>query len=141
MSVQLPAPAGERWILTFATPDPASLAVASRLIVPLMYWPGSVIDTVGAVLSTYAQEYGDVVSLQRSLQLFIPVGEAWNFSDATPEPPVSVDVPSKVFVPPSGEPGFVMVAVGAVLSTRRFVAVEELVELPAVSVATARRSY
>ncbi len=58
MSVQVPAPAGERWILTLATPEPApSPAVASSVIVPFRYWPGSVIVTVGAVLSTIAPEY------------------------------------------------------------------------------------
>ena len=61
-------------------------------------------------------------------------------SEATPEPPVSVEVPSKLYVPVIGDPGFVIVAAGAVLSTRRFVTVEELVVFPALSVETARRS-
>ena len=39
-----------------------------------------------------------------------------------------------------GEPGFVIVAVGAVLSTRLFVTTEELVVFPALSVVTERKS-
>ena len=75
-----------------------------------------------------------------SLHVPVPMGETWNFSEATPDPPVSVEVPSNVFEPVIGEPGFVMVAVGAVLSTRRLVTTVELVELVALSVETARRS-
>ena len=80
------------------------------------------------------------MSEHMSLQLPAPTGEIWNLSDATPEPPVSVEVPSKLLFPVIGEPGFVIVAVGAVLSTRRLATVEELVELPALSVETERRS-
>ena len=50
MSVQVPVPAGARWIFTLAMPPPSE-AVASRLSVPLMFAPGSVRETVGATLS------------------------------------------------------------------------------------------
>ena len=52
MSVQVPAPAGERWMRTLATPEPVSLAVAPSVMVPERGVPGSVIETVGTVLST-----------------------------------------------------------------------------------------
>ena len=53
MSVQVPAPAGERWMRTLATPEPpVSLAVAPSVIVPESGVPGSVMEAAGAVLST-----------------------------------------------------------------------------------------
>jgi len=51
-SVQVPAPAGERWIATEATPLPSE-AVAPRETVPRMAAPGSVIVTVGPPLLTF----------------------------------------------------------------------------------------
>src|SRR5262245_34616257 len=161
-------------MFTLAMPDPApSPAVASTVTVPLRYWPGSVTETLGAVLSTiapektvevavlpalsvasdrksywpsdselvlYEHEYGEVVSEHMSLHAFRPIGLTWDLRDATPEPAVSVDVPSKLFVPGTGEPGFVIVAVGAVLSSRRLVTADEVVVLLALSVVIARRS-
>ena len=60
-SVHEPAPAGERWIFTSPTPEPApSPAVApSVTLVPRRYAPGSLIVAEGAVLSTIAPEYTD----------------------------------------------------------------------------------
>ncbi len=49
--VQVPAPAGERWKTTEATP-PASVAVAVRATVARRLAPGSVRATTGAVLLT-----------------------------------------------------------------------------------------
>ncbi len=40
------------WMTTWATPESASFAVAVNVRVPLSGVPGSVIVTVGAVLST-----------------------------------------------------------------------------------------
>ncbi len=51
MVVQVPAPAGERWKATEATP-PASLEVAARATVARRLAPGSVRATTGAVLLT-----------------------------------------------------------------------------------------
>ncbi len=53
MSVQVPAPAGERCTFTLATPEPpVSVPVALTVTVPLSGVPGSVMPAVGAVLST-----------------------------------------------------------------------------------------
>jgi hypothetical protein len=98
------------------------------------YWPSE------SALVLYEHEYGELVSEHMSPHVFRPIGLTWNLSEATPEPPVSLEVPSNVLLPVIGEPGFVIVAVGAVLSTRRFVTVEEVVVLPALSVVIARRS-
>jgi hypothetical protein len=56
-----------------------------------------------------------------------------------PEPPSLVADVSET-VPPRSAPGSFMVALGGVLSTRRFATGAEFVTLPALSVATARRS-
>ena len=54
-----------------------------------------------------------------------PVVERYSWVTlARPEPPVSAAVPATVTLPVSGEPGSVVAAVGAVLSTRRLVTVE-----------------
>src|SRR5919197_3004373 len=47
-SVQVPAPAGDRWILTDETEDPSSPspAFACSVTVPRRYWPGSIIVAV-----------------------------------------------------------------------------------------------
>ncbi len=88
---------------------------------------------------SHEQEYGDVVSVQRSVQVPAPAGERWIVTFATPDPP-SVPVAPTVTVRCRGVPGSVAAAVGAVLSTRRFVTTVELVVLATLSVATARRS-
>ena len=85
------------------------------------------------------QEYGLVVSVQMSVHVEVPVGARWIFTLRTPEPP-SVPVAFSVTVWRSGEPGSVRLAVGAVLSTRRFVTVEDVVVFPALSVVIARKS-
>jgi hypothetical protein len=67
------------------------------------------------------QAIGDVAWVQRLVQL--PVAERyWRMTPARPEPP-SEALPETVTLPVSGEPGSVVDAVGAVLSTRRFVTV------------------
>src|SRR6266536_2961746 len=59
-----------------------------------------------------------------------------------PEPPVSLVFDVSVTVPPTGLPGLSMLALGSVLSTRRLATtVGELSSLPALSVATERKSY
>ena len=52
MSVQVPAPAGERWKSTLATSESTSLAVPFRVTVPARGEPGSVRLPVGLTLST-----------------------------------------------------------------------------------------
>src|SRR4029450_8782500 len=52
--VQVPAPAGERWNATDATPLPTSVASPSRATVPRRLAPGSVRLTQGAVKSLAA---------------------------------------------------------------------------------------
>ena len=86
------------------------------------------------------QPYGDEVSVQTSVQVPAPAGERWIFTLATPEPPSVPVADSATVVPARYAPGSVMPAVGAVLSTRRFVTTVELVVLATLSVATARRS-
>ena len=84
-------------------------------------------------------EYGELVSVQMVVHVPAPAGERWIATFATPEPP-SVPVASTVTVPRSGVPGSVRPAVGAVLSTRRFVTVVDVAVPPAVFVAIARKS-
>ena len=79
------------------------------------------------------------MSVQIVVHVDVPVGARWIWTLATPEPP-SVPVAFSVFVPASGEPGSVRPAVGAVLSTRRFVTVAEVVEFVALSAEIARKS-
>ena len=52
--VQVPAPAGERWNWTVATPEPASAELLVSAIVPRTFAPaaGAVTAPVGSVLST-----------------------------------------------------------------------------------------
>jgi hypothetical protein len=73
------------------------------------------------------------------VQLSAPAGEYWKTVDATPEP-VSAVAAESVTLPRRFAPGSARVAVGGVLSTRRFETTEEIVVLPARSVAIARRS-
>jgi hypothetical protein len=49
--VHVPAPSGERWNATDATPEPPSAALAESARLPRRNWPGSVSVPVGAVLS------------------------------------------------------------------------------------------
>ncbi len=88
----------------------------------------------------HEQEYGLVASVQIVVHVEVPVGARWMATLRTPEPPVSVPVAFSVTVRRSGEPGSVSDAVGAVLSTRRFATVEEVVWFPALSVVMLRRS-
>src|SRR5919108_595223 len=88
-------------------------------------------------------EYGALVSAEPMfVQLPVPAGERWNCAEATPEPP-SAESESTEIVPPTLAPaaGAATEPVGFVLSTRRFVTAIEYATLPAMSVATARRSY
>ena len=64
---------------------------------------------------------------QMVVQLPPPDGRYWSVELATPEPPVSTAEPDTETVPVSGVPGSVVVGVGAVLSTRRFVTVSVFV--------------
>ena len=69
-----------------------------------------------------AHEIGEVACVQNWVQA--PVADLYSWATlARPEPP-SEAVPATVTVPVSGEPGSVVVAVGAVLSTRRLMTVE-----------------
>jgi hypothetical protein len=68
-------------------------------------------------------ETGEVAWVQRLVH--VPLVERYSSeTPARPEPPVSAALPATVTVPVSGEPGSVVAAVGAVLSTRRFATVE-----------------
>ena len=60
--VQLPAPAGERWNCTVATPEPLSAESLARATVPRRFAPaaGAVTEPVGAVLSTRTVIVGEV---------------------------------------------------------------------------------
>ena len=69
-----------------------------------------------------------------------PAGERWKTTWAMPLPPVSAADPVSVTVARRFAPGSSWVAVGAVLSTRRFETTAELVVLPTLSVATTRKS-
>ena len=79
-----------------------------------------------------------MMSVHTSVQMPAPAGERWIVTDETPEP-VSLAVAFSEIVARSGEPGSVIVTVGSVLSTRRFVTVEVFVRA-ALSVAIARKS-
>ena len=69
-----------------------------------------------------AHEIGEVACVQ--IVVHAPVVERYSCATlARPEPP-SAALPATVTVPVSGEPGSVVVAVGAVLSTRRLATVE-----------------
>ncbi len=61
--VQVPAPAGERWKATEATPEPPSLDPAARATVPRRLAPGSVRLAAGAVLLTRRPATVEVVWL------------------------------------------------------------------------------
>jgi hypothetical protein len=74
-----------------------------------------------------------------SLHVSSPVGETWKVTESTPDP-ASVAVPEKVFVPVIGEPGFVIETIGPKLSTMRADHVLEAAWLPALSLASARKS-
>jgi hypothetical protein len=87
-----------------------------------------------------AQEYGEVVSVQMSVQVPAPPGERWIFTFMTPEPPVSVAVALRVTVSRRFAPGSLSEAVGTVLSTRRLATVGEIDVLETLSVASARKS-
>jgi hypothetical protein len=62
MSVQVPIPAGERWIFTLRMPPPSD-AVAFSVTVPVSGVPGSVRETVGATLSIRRFETVELVEL------------------------------------------------------------------------------
>ncbi len=74
-----------------------------------------------------------------SLQVSCPAGEVWYVVDAMPEP-ASLEVALRVTVPWTFAPGSASVTVGFELSTRRSETTAEVVTLPALSVATARKS-
>jgi hypothetical protein len=87
-------------------------------------------------------EYGLEVS---AAPIFVhvpaPAGERWNCAEATPEPPSSefelTEIVPRTLAPAAGA---VTDPIGLVLSTCRFVTAVELTTLPAMSVATARKS-
>ena len=66
-------------------------------------------------------------AVQMLVQLPPPDGRYCSVELATPEPPMSTAEPETEMVPVSGVPGSVVVGLGAVLSTRRFVIVSVLV--------------
>jgi hypothetical protein len=68
------------------------------------------------------QETGEVACVQSWVQL--PVVERYSCATVARPEPASAAVPATVTVPVSGEPGSVVVAVGAVLSIRRLVTVD-----------------
>ncbi len=75
--VQVPAPAGERWKATEATPDPPSLAPAASATVPRSGLPGSVTVPVGAVLLTVTVVVDESVvlpaaSVARAISVYWP---------------------------------------------------------------------
>jgi hypothetical protein len=86
-----------------------------------------------------AHEYGAVVSVQIVVQVLPPVGARSNTTEATPPPSLAVAVSVTVLV--IGEPGSVRDTAGATLSTRTDDTTADAVVFPALSAATARRSY
>ncbi len=73
------------------------------------------------------------------VQVPAPAGERWKATEATPESG-SLAPADRATVPRSGVPGSARLAEGAALLTRRSATTDEVVWLPAASVATARRS-
>ena len=63
--VQLPAPAGERWNCTVATPEPLSAESLARATVPRRFAPvaGAVTEPVGGVLSSRTVTRADAAEL------------------------------------------------------------------------------
>ncbi len=124
--VQVPAPAGERWKVTVLTPEPpasAELLVSEIVLRTLAASAGAVIDPVGFVLSTRTVIVAEVkelpalsvVTTRRSywpsacrvvfqlaawfVQVPAPIGERWNWTVATPEPPASAELLVRPTVP------------------------------------------
>ncbi len=167
--VQVPAPAGERWNWTVATPEPpasAELLVRPIVLRTLAPSAGAVIGAgrVGVVdahgdRSGGEGVAGDVGGDDAEVVLAVrdaggvPArglvrpgagarGERWNWTVATPEPPSAELLASATRAADVGalSAGFVTEPVGSVLSTRTVI-VAEVKELPALSVVTTRRSY
>ena len=93
-------------------------------------------------LRHFSKWYGDVVAVHASSHRPPLEGRYWNLTVATPDPE-SVAAPLNAFVPemnPLGAGSVMVTPVGAVLSIRRLVTGVEVVELPALSVATTRKS-
>jgi hypothetical protein len=91
-----------------------------------------------AVLNVHV---ADGAALGQAVAQVLPVLSLYSYwTDATPLPLPSPLVESRVIVPFSAAPGSLIVTVGAVLSTRRLKTGDEIVWLPAASVATVRRS-
>ena len=124
--VQVPAPAGERWKVTVSTPEPpasAELLVSEIVLRRLAASAGAVIEPVGLVLSTRTVIVAEVkelpalsvVTTRRSywpsacrvvfqlaawfVQVPAPIGERWNWTVATPEPPASAELLVRPTVP------------------------------------------
>ena len=76
--------------------------------------------------------------VQMSVQVAVPAGARWIFTDATP--PVEFAFAVSAIVPRSGLPGSSSETELIVLSMRRLLTVLDVRELPALSTATARRS-
>ena len=80
----MPAPAGERWKTTLATPEPPSVELLTSMIVPLTSAPsaGEVIEPVGSVASTshvYVTSLASVfpaASLARTFSVWEPSASA-----------------------------------------------------------------
>ena len=165
--VQVPAPAGERWNWTVATPDPVSAELLVSATVPRTLAPaaGAVTAPSGSVLSTRIVIAADVkllpalsvVMTRRStrpsetsvvsklagwfVQVPAPAGERWNWTVATPDPASAELLVSatvpRTFAPPAGA---VTAPVGTVLSMRTWIVAGAASALPAASVVKTRRS-
>jgi hypothetical protein len=157
------APAGERWYVTLATPEPPSEVVDVSVTVPKTVAPGLLIVALGAVLSTrrpatvlvvvlpatsvtttrrsYMPSATVVVSKAGGVAVheFAAAGDHWYVTVATPEP-LSDDVADSVTVARRFAPGSASSVLGGVLSTLRIATAAESVLLPAASTATTRRS-
>ena len=152
-----------------STPEPTSaeLLVSETGGTPISApAAGAVTEPVGSVLSTRTVTVAEVKALpalsvvrtRRSywpsptlcvsqlaawfVQVPAPIGERWNWTVATPEPPVSAEllVSATVSRRLAAAAGAVTEPVGLVLSTRTVIAAE-VKTLPALSVVTTRRSY
>ena len=160
--VQLPAPAGERWKVTVSIPEPPSAELLVSVTVPRMSAAsaGAVIEPVGFVLSTRTVTVAEVkelpalsvVTTRRSywpsacrlvfqlaawfVQVPAPIGERWNWTVATPEPPASEELLVSETVPwtLAASAGAVTEPVGLVPSTSHVYEAAEASRLPAASV-------
>ena len=164
----MPAPIGERWNWTVATPEPASAELLVSATVSRRFAPaaGAVTDPDGSVLSTRTVIAAEVkvlpalsvVTTRRSywpsvcavvsqlagwfVQVPAPAGERWNWTVSTPEPPASAELLVSATVPrmAAASAGNVTLPVGSVLSIRTCTVAGVVSAFPAASVVKTRRS-